>query len=68
MRRHIAGAVLMGLGGVLARGCSIGQGMSAASALAISAPFVIAGILLGARLGLYFLMDGMHRLRDLIRR
>lgn len=58
MRRHMAGAALMGVGGVLARGCTIGQGMSAASALAISAPIVIVGVLIGAKLGLSLLLEG----------
>ena len=32
MRRHLAGAALMGVGGVLAQGCTVGQGLTAASA------------------------------------
>ena len=58
MRRHLVGAVLMGLGGVLARGCTIGQGMSAASVLAISALLVMLGVVIGAKLGLMFLLEG----------
>ena len=58
MRRHLFGASLMGAGGVLAQGCTIGQGLSAASTLAVSAPVFVAAILLGARLGLYHLIDG----------
>jgi uncharacterized protein len=58
MRRHLLGAALMGLGGVLARGCTIGQGISAASTLSLSAPLVIAGIVIGARLGLLSLVEG----------
>lgn len=58
MRRHLTGAMLMGLGGVLARGCTIGQGMSAASALTVSAPLVIVGIVIGARIGLSLLLEG----------
>jgi uncharacterized membrane protein YedE/YeeE len=58
MRRHLLGAILMGFGGVLARGCTIGQGMSAASALAISAPIFALGILLGAKIGLSTLLEG----------
>ena len=59
MRRHLLGGVLMGIGGVLAKGCTIGQGLSAASTLAISAPIAIAGMVIGARLGLAYLM-GRH--------
>lgn len=58
MSRHCLGAVLMGMGGVLARGCTIGQGMSAASALAVSAPIVVLAILVGAKIGLAVLLEG----------
>lgn len=58
MRRHMLGAILMGIGGVLARGCTIGQGMTAASALAISAPIVVIGVIIGARIGLSLLLEG----------
>lgn len=58
MRRHIAGAVLMGTGGVLGQGCTIGQGLTAASALAVSAPLFIAAVILGVRIGLWFLIEG----------
>ena len=56
--RHLAGAVLMGVGGVLAAGCTIGQGLSAMSVLALSAPIAVAGMLIGARLGLAWLLEG----------
>lgn len=58
MRRHILGATLMGLGGVLAQGCTIGQGLSAASTLTISAPVFVLGVLAGARIGLKYLIEG----------
>ena len=56
--RHLAGAFLMGVGGVFAMGCTIGQGISAASALAISAPVVMLSIAAGARVGLAWLLEG----------
>ena len=56
--RHLAGAFLMGVGGVLAAGCTIGQGVSAASTLAVSAPIVFFSIMLGARMGLSWLLEG----------
>lgn len=56
--RHLAGAFFMGAGGVLAAGCTIGQGVSAASTLAISAPIVFFSIMLGARIGLSWLLEG----------
>lgn len=58
MRRHLLGAVLMGVGGVLARGCTIGQGLTGSSTLSIAAPIVILAIVVGARLGLTHLIDG----------
>ena len=59
--RHLLGAVLMGIGGVFAMGCTVGQGMTAASALAISAPVVMLSIAFGARLGLAWLFEGSLR-------
>jgi hypothetical protein len=56
--RHIVGAFLMGTGGVFAMGCTIGQGVTAASTLAISAPLVMLSIAIGARLGLAYLLEG----------
>ncbi|MFK8083649.1 MAG: YeeE/YedE family protein, partial [Granulosicoccus sp.] len=58
LRRHLGGAFLMGSGGVLAAGCTIGQGVSALSVLAISAPVVFLSMLLGARIGLSWLLEG----------
>ena len=58
LSRHLAGAFLMGVGGVFAMGCTIGQGVTAVSALAISAPVVVASIFLGARMGLSYLIEG----------
>ncbi len=61
--RHLAGATLMGVGGMLALGCTIGQGVSAFSVLALSAPLAFASMLLGARVGLAWLVgdDGWFR-------
>ena len=56
--RHIVGAFLMGTGGVFALGCTIGQGVTAASTLAISAPLVMICIALGARIGLSYMLEG----------
>ena len=61
MRRHLAGAVLMGGGGVLAGGCTIGQGISAGSMMALSWPLAILGMMLGARIGIAFLVEGSIR-------
>lgn len=56
MKRHLAGAVLMGSGGVLAGGCTIGQGLTAGTLLAVSMPVVILSMVTGARLGIAILM------------
>jgi len=48
MLRHIIGAVLMGFGGVAAAGCTIGQGVTGMSTLAISSAVVLFGIIAGA--------------------
>jgi hypothetical protein len=56
--RHLLGAFLMGTGGVFALGCTIGQGISAFSTLAISSPIVMVSVAIGARIGLGVLLEG----------
>jgi uncharacterized membrane protein YedE/YeeE len=58
LRRQILGGICMGFGGVIAVGCSVGQGMSAFSVLAMSAPVTLAAIFAGAALGLRQLITG----------
>ncbi len=58
LRRQLLGAGLMGWGAVTAAGCSIGQGISAFSLLALSAPVTLAAIWVGAALGLRQLISG----------
>lgn len=58
MARHLTGSALMGIGGVLALGCTIGQGMSGISTLALSAPIALAAIFAGSMLGLRYLEEG----------
>jgi hypothetical protein len=48
MVRSLAGAALMGAGGAMAYGCSIGQGLAGVSTLAIPSLIGASGILLGA--------------------
>jgi hypothetical protein len=62
LRRQIFGAGLMGVGAVTAMGCSIGQGLSAFSLLAFSAPVTFLAILAGAALGLRQLITGFTRM------
>jgi uncharacterized membrane protein YedE/YeeE len=47
LRNQLIGAVLMGAGGVTAAGCTIGQGLSGLSTLAIGSFIAVAGIALG---------------------
>lgn len=50
--RAICGAVLMGIGGVLALGCSIGQGVTGLSTLAVGSLLTLGAIITGAIIGL----------------
>lgn len=46
--RHLIGAVLMGFGGILAMGCTLGQGVSGVSTLALASFVALASIIAGA--------------------
>ena len=48
--RHFIGAVLTGIGGVLSLGCTIGQGVSGVSTLAIGSIITLLSIIFGASL------------------
>ncbi|MFN3294283.1 MAG: YeeE/YedE family protein [Gemmobacter sp.] len=48
--RYAAGAVLMGTGGVLAGGCTVGAGLGGVSTLSTAAVLALAAIVAGARL------------------
>jgi hypothetical protein len=52
MLRSGSGAALMGIGGVMAFGCSIGQGLTGVSTLALGSFVALAGILVGTTAGL----------------
>lgn len=58
LRRQLLGAALMGVGAVVAVGCSVGQGLSAFSILSYSAPLTLACIMIGAAIGLRQLILG----------
>ncbi len=49
---HLVGAVLMGVGGVTALGCTVGQGLSGISTLAIGSFIALGSMMLGAVMGL----------------
>ncbi len=52
MLRYMAGGTMMGIGGALALGCSIGQGLTGFSTLAFASFLAIAGIVAGSMLAL----------------
>lgn len=52
MLRSIGGAALMGSGGALAYGCTIGQGLTGLSTLAFPSMVAVTGIILGAAVAL----------------
>ena len=58
LARHLLGAVLMGIGGVTAMGCTVGQGISAISMLSLGSFVALAGIVLGAVAMLRYLASG----------
>lgn len=52
LSRHLVGAVLMGVGGVTAMGCTIGQGITGLSLLALGSILTTVSIVAGAWVGL----------------
>jgi hypothetical protein len=52
MLRSAGGAALMGIGGVMAFGCSVGQGLTGLSTLSVASFIAVAGIVLGTAIGL----------------
>ena len=52
MLRSAGGAALMGVGGVMALGCSVGQGLTGLSTLALPSFIAVAGIFIGTAAGL----------------
>ncbi|HEY6513486.1 MAG TPA: YeeE/YedE family protein [Burkholderiaceae bacterium] len=58
---HLVGAALMGVGGVTALGCTIGQGLSGLSTLSLGSFVALAGILAGGVLALRWQMWKLER-------
>jgi uncharacterized protein len=48
LRNHLVGGILMGFGGVTSMGCTIGQGLTGVSTLAIGSFIALAGIIAGS--------------------
>ena len=59
---HLVGAVLMGIGGVTAFGCTVGQGLSGVSTLSLGSYLAVAGIVGGAWLALQYQSWRLNRL------
>ena len=59
---HLVGAVLMGVGGVTALGCTVGQGLSGVSTLALGSFIAVAGIVGGAVMGVRWQVWRLERL------
>ena len=53
---HVAGGILMGFGGVTALGCTIGQGLSGISTLALGSFLAVGGIVAGCVAALKYQM------------
>ena len=58
---HLLGAVLMGVGGVTAMGCTIGQGLSGMSTLALNAFSAVTFIVVGAVLAMKYQIWRLER-------
>jgi len=55
--RHLIGSAMMGVGGVLALGCTIGQGITGISTLAIGSLIAVTSIIFGAVWGLKYVEE-----------
>jgi uncharacterized membrane protein YedE/YeeE len=58
LTRHLGGATLMGCGGVMALGCTIGQGITGMSTLALGSLIAWLSILGGGYVGIKYLEEG----------
>ena len=64
LANHLTGAVLMGVGGVTALGCTIGQGLSGLSTLSLNAVVATAAIVAGAVLAIRHQVARLERELD----
>ena len=58
MIRHLIGAALMGTGGILAMGCTVGQGITGMSTLAAGSLIALVSIIAGGVYGMKYLEEG----------
>ncbi|HEX9702329.1 MAG TPA: YeeE/YedE thiosulfate transporter family protein, partial [Rhodospirillales bacterium] len=56
--RHMIGGALMGMGGVIAIGCTIGQGITGMSTLALGSLLAFLSIVGGGFFGMKYLEEG----------
>ena len=62
LSNHLVGAALMGFGGVTALGCTVGQGLSGMSTLALGSFITVAAIVIGCRAALAYQMWRVDRM------
>ena len=62
LANHLVGGVLMGIGGVTAMGCTIGQGLTGISTLGLNSIVALAAIVGGAVLGFKYQMWRLERM------
>jgi len=58
MAKHIIGAAIMGIGGIMAMGCTIGQGITGMSTLAFASLIAFVSICAGGVYGMKYLEEG----------
>lgn len=58
MIRHMVGGALMGIGGIVAMGCTIGQGLTGMSTLAVASLIAFLSIVAGGVYGIKYLEEG----------
>lgn len=58
LARHLGGGALMGVGGVMALGCTIGQGITGMSTLAAGSLLALLSIIAGGVAGMKYLEEG----------
>jgi len=58
MKRHLFGAAIMGMGGVIALGCTVGQGITGFSTLALGSLIALVSIIVGGLIGLKYMEEG----------
>jgi hypothetical protein len=58
MVRHMVGGAIMGIGGVMALGCTIGQGITGMSTLALGSLIALISIIAGGVVGMKYIEEG----------